>query len=250
MSDREQGSDVSGWQLDIDYEKFAGYAKFVFVRAGFGGYSSAAYCKDHRFDVNMAGFLKTKILTGTYWFGNYMTSPERQAEWYAECVNGQWGQLPPMLDLEWYWQPYPKPLNMLLWMQRFMKRTDELSNMETLFYCNPSMLRYLKPIGKDYPDWMKRRKLSVAHYTLADEPSLYGFPEWTFWQHTDKGPGLLWGVTSKGLDLQWGKTAYLDRYRQPSVIQEPEPVVLTLEERVAKLEHSVSVLQDKMMGRG
>ena len=203
---RTEAGDVSKWQGKINFEILASKIKAVYIRGGFGGYSSPANCKDPRYDEYTAGAKAVDLPFGAYWFGNYNTFPERQAQWFAECMNGNWGQLPPMLDFEWFWKPYPTPLKCLSWIKTFLTTLDKLSGKKAIIYCNPGMLRYLKP----YPDWLLQRSLSIAHYTTAAEPTLYGFPSWLFWQWTDRADGIAHGVQSKQIDLQWINMTYED----------------------------------------
>ena len=51
-----------------------------------------------------------------------------------------------------------------------------------------------------YPLW-------VAHYTTAAAPQVpepwKSMSDWTFWQYTANGNGLLYGAESKSLDMNW-----------------------------------------------
>lgn len=196
------GNDISSWQGDVDFSKLKSKSSFVILRAGFGGYRTPAACKDIRLDEYIAGCENTALPYGLYWFGNYQTFPELQAEWFSQVANSRWGQLQPVLDFEWYWTPYISQAKSLVWIKTFMERVDQLSGRETMFYCNPGMLRFLKPIGKDYPEWFTRRLLWIAHYINASAPTTYGV-EWDVWQFSDRGPGKEFGVSSAQIDMNW-----------------------------------------------
>ncbi len=57
---------------------------------------------------------------------------------------------------------------------------------------------------------------------------------WTFWQWTDKGDGLAFGMESKGLDMNWfnGTEQELRKWAGVEPGPPPEP---SLEEKVARL---------------
>ena len=195
-------NDVSFWQGDINFAKFATASAGVYLRAGFGGYSAVAQCRDSRFIQYYNGMKDAGVPTGVYWFADYRKTPEQQADFFAQAVDGRWGQFYPVLDFEFY-QPFgttlPAGSNCLAWIKRFLEACDSKSGKTTMLYCNPSMLNHIKPLF-GYPDWLKSRPLWIAHYTTAQQPTVYGL-DWRLWQYSDKGNGPQFGVGSASIDM-------------------------------------------------
>ena len=194
-------NDISYWQGEINFQKFASKSDGVILRAGFGSRSMPDNCRDARFIGYYEGFQTAGLPTGTYWFADYRKRAEQQADFYAAAVGNRWGQFHPVLDFEYYsvFGALPSGANILSWMKTFMERVDQLSGKRTMLYCNPSMLNHIRPI-LGWPTWIKARPLWIAHYTTAAAPATYGL-EWDLWQYTDKGDGRAFGTSSAVLDM-------------------------------------------------
>ena len=75
------GIDVSYYQGNIDWEKVkAAGVEFVFVRAGYRGYSNGRLVKDSCFDQNMRGALAAGLEVGVYFFSQAINVQEAQEE--------------------------------------------------------------------------------------------------------------------------------------------------------------------------
>ena len=97
--------------------------------------------------------------------------------------NGYDGDLPLVLDLEPYanWGNYPTKEKLLLGLQQLMTAMDDFSKKSTIFYSNPSTVKYLMTI----PDWLKQRTVWIANYGV-NTPQLYNqWSKWNFWQFSD-----------------------------------------------------------------
>ncbi len=75
------GIDVSYYQGNIDWKKVkAAGIEFVFVRAGYRGYSNGRLVKDSCFDQNMQGALAAGLEVGVYFFSQAINVQEAQEE--------------------------------------------------------------------------------------------------------------------------------------------------------------------------
>jgi GH25 family lysozyme M1 (1,4-beta-N-acetylmuramidase) len=196
-------NDISYWQGEVNFAKFKTASAGVYLRAGFGANSTAVQCRDTRFIQYYSGMQAAGVPTGAYWFADYRKTPEQQAGFFAQAVEGRWGQFYPVLDFEFFegfGKTLPAGANCLAWIKRFLEACDNASGKTTMLYCNPSMLNHIKPLFGGYPDWLKARPLWIANYTTAQSPQTYGL-EWRLWQYSDKGQGAHFGVGSASIDM-------------------------------------------------
>ena len=235
MQNRALGIDVSFWQDDnttpqqINWRKAkAAGAVFAFIKA-----SQATY-KDQDFEYNWREAKAAGILRGAYHYFDYrMEPPKTQAQYMIRLLRNDPGELPPVMDLEInpYWAP-PSRENLLKMTQVFLSELEAAFGRKPLFYTNPNMIYHvLKPV----PDWLTEYPLWIAHYDIPRPTMFAPWRRWTFWQWTDKGDGLLFGMESKQVDMNWfnGTEAELRQWaglELPAPLPEP-----SLEEKVARL---------------
>jgi len=231
--ERTLGIDVSFWQdnnntpqqIDWKKAKTAG-AVFAFIKA------SQATFTDSDFVYNWEGAKTAGILRGAYHFFDYRVSPKTQATHFIKLLKNDPGELPPVMDLEQHpnW-PLPSRENLLAVIKTFLEALQAEFGRKPLFYTNPSMIYYtLKPV----PSWLTAYPLWIAHYGVPQPTMIQPWASWTFWQWTDKGDGLAFGMESKGLDMNWfnGTEQELRKWAGVEPGPPPEP---SLEEKVARL---------------
>ncbi|NPV87675.1 MAG: glycoside hydrolase family 25 protein [Anaerolineae bacterium] len=228
-----QGLDVSKWQddnttpqqIDFNKAKRAG-AYFVFIKASQDVYA------DPDFAYNWNAAKTAGLIRGAYHFFDYRKSPKTQADYLASLLKDDWGELPPVLDFEkhpaWDLPTRDKCLRMI---KEFFTQLETTCPKKPLFYTNPSMIKYtLSPI----PDWLLEHPLWIAHYYVS-APSYKPWAKWHFWQYSDRGDGLAYGMESLQVDMNWWNGT-LEELHQFANLEPPPPPPPTLEERLAKLE--------------
>jgi lysozyme len=232
------GIDVSSWQDNnsttkkIDWNlAHANGAVFAFIRCCNG------FTADEDFEYNWAAAKEAGLLRGAYLFHDYRVSPSGQAKFFASRLKADPGELPPVLDVEKYWQPYPARTGWLAAIQTMISTLKNEGHARVTFYSNPDAILYsLSPI----PDYLSSLPLWIAHYG-ADQPSTKAvapWGRWTFWQHTATGDGLAFGMESKGLDMDWfnGTEAELYAFAGKTLPDSGNTTTeLTTEEKVALL---------------
>jgi lysozyme len=169
--------------------------KFCFHRASFG------MVKDSDFDVNWANSRNTPLLLGGYHFLIWTQSPEAQAEFFWSITKNDPGELPLIVDFEW-WGTIPSNAYDLLY--RFVEKLKTLCGGRRIgIYTAYS---FWKQYGKTDPYW-KQYVLWLARYeqTPPIGPTMVPAP-WTeadFWQFTGHGDGLYYGMESRDVDLDY-----------------------------------------------
>jgi lysozyme len=223
-----EGIDVSHWNGAVNWQtaKAAG-AAFAYLKATQG----LSY-KDETYRPNNDGALAAGVLRGAYHFYDYRQYGAPQARWFWGVIKSAPGELPPVMDLELYWTPYPSGKNLLAATKDFITELDSLSGRKTMLYTNPAMIQLWGTI----PQWLMDHPLFVAHYGVT-QPSFRPWPDWTIWQTSGTGSGKKYGCASAGVDLDLfnGDMAQLRAFCGLGVVTPPVPE-LTLEQRVTKLE--------------
>ncbi len=230
--ERTLGIDVSFYQDNnttpqrVDWKKArdAG-AVFAFIKA------SQATNTDEDFKYNWKEAKAAGILRGAYHYYDYRAAPQPQAQHLIKLLQDDLGELPPVLDLErnLYW-PLPSRENLLQAVQIFLNELETAFGKKPLFYTNPDMIYYiLKPV----PAWLTKYPLWIANYGVSQPTMINPWINWTFWQWTNHGDGLAFGMESKNLDINWfnGSEQELRRWAGLETALEE----LTLEKKVEKL---------------
>lgn len=240
-----KGFDVSSWQNDpktpqkIDWSKAKGQeSKFCFIRAAY------AEVEDVDLDYNWQG--SKGLLRGAYQFYDYRYAADKQANKFIEIIGGDWGELPPVIDVEqpvefkknevgvWKATPVPFPPSdawksaILNWISIIQKASGKTP----IIYTNQNCIRYgLKMTAASplvqYPLWV------AAYQVPPVSPAFWPWPTWTFWQWGTPPVGLQYGMESRDLDCNLFNGDY-DALAKMCGTVIPKP--LTLEERVARLE--------------
>lgn len=201
----DQGVDVSRWQTKVYWHtvREAGY-KFAFVRA------LNALWEDVGFRSHWAMSKAAGLKRGAYLYYKNDQDGKRQARALVDLLSavGDFGELPPMLDVESIGNPDLSPDNIracLVELERLIGRVPGV-------YTRASVWDY--EIGA--VTWAGRYPLWVAHYMIdpwvADlpersaelSPSIpVGWNRWDVWQISDKRPGAGLVVGTQTVDVNF-----------------------------------------------
>lgn len=208
------GIDVSQKQGTIDWEQVKengviwGYA-----RASLGAESETL---EKNYRPNFEGMQANKILSGAYHFFYAGDTAEAQFANFESHVGGDWGDLPPMLDLEMDGLSEDEDISLEKYQQealKMLKLMEQKSGKKPIIY---SSFEFANSKYLNNPDFA-RYKLWVADYGTKVYPCFPATPpgarpgnpgpwsenKWIFWQFS--GDGHLLGISNKvDLDVFFG----------------------------------------------
>lgn len=220
------GCDVSFWNGAVDFNKMkSAGASFCYAKA-------SQLSADARFAEYWPAMKTAGLLRGAYHYLDWRVSELTQAKLFVDTMGGDWGELPPVCDFESQTAaPEPAVANGKLWnfLQYVEQKTGHIPMIYTGYYY---WLQYGTPnVGwAKYPLWLAW----YAAENIVKVP--LPWTKWTFWQYTGNGDGAKYGSTGLSMDMDWfnGSLAELQAFAGAPI---PAPV-LTLEQRVAKLEQA------------
>jgi lysozyme len=229
---RTLGLDVSFYQDDdttpqqIDFKKAkAQGAEFVIIRA------SQGLDTDPDLTYNIAEAKKAGLVCGAYHFIDYRIPPTEQMDHFA-YVSGDADFHALDLEKHPYWRAqFPNRSQWLIWLYGAFERLDSYG-IKSMLYTNKN---YAKNLLRPIPEWLKKRPLWIAQYPYKwIDPAKFNpyhgdWDNWTFFQFTDRGDGLAYGMESKQVDMNYfnGSLDDLRRFAgkdtQPQPQPDPEP---------------------------
>ncbi len=195
------GIDISKWDgnWDANKAKQAG-ATFVFVKA------SEATLTDPQFVVNWQKAKEAGLLRGAYHYLDYTKPGADQANFFADLLKDDPGELPPVIDYELR-RTDNDPSAALVFLRdcldQLTKRTELFENASfkrPMIYTSPGFwVEYGDQTKRDY--WIQF-PLWNAHWITANEPKIPSpWTMWNFWQFTSKGPGEAFGSECLSMDM-------------------------------------------------
>lgn len=191
------GVDLSYWQGAVNFAKLATKVNFAYLRCGYGNDSI-----DPRLLEYMRGCADNGIPFGLYWYMKPGKDFRKHADRFAEYSD--FGDLPPVMDVEETGGLGKTALEG--WLKKFVDRYEAAAKRQLAIYTSPGFWNANMP----KTNWAKNRKLWVAHWTSAAQPTLpYEWTDinqprtWTFWQYAVASVGAEYGVSSAKLDLNW-----------------------------------------------
>lgn len=205
--------DISKWQGDIDFAVMARRAQGVYIKA-----TESKTGIDPRFIDNWQAAKAAGLVRGAYHFFRAhadATSPRKQAENFYRALAGDYGELPPMLDVESNDDNLSKQ-QFVDAISKFIARFYELTGLSVGVYTRANFWdKYIAsdPGNTDIPRVQGgvMRPLWVAHYSsTAKAPAVpfdwrkrFGAGGWTFWQWSagGNGQGGAYGAESDDIDL-------------------------------------------------
>ncbi len=230
------GIDISKWNGNWDAAKAkAAGAAFVFIKA------SQATFTDPLFKVNWQKARDAGLLRGAYHYLDYTKPSRDQANYYADLLDADPGELSPVVDYE------QRRTDNNVGAARLALR-DFLEQLKArgytpMIYTAPA---FWATYGSTDVYWQQYR-LWIAHYTTASAPTVPApWKTWTFWQYTAKGDGPTFGTESYNVDLNYFNGTLEELYQLAGVplpTGDLESRVAALEQKVLQLEQRVAALE-------
>jgi lysozyme len=195
------GIDISKWDGNWDAKKAkqAG-ATFVFIKA------SEATVTDPQFVVNWQKAKDAGLVRGAYHYLDYTKPGADQANYFADLLKDDPGELPPVIDYELR-RTDNDPSAALVFLRdcldQLTKRTELFENASfkrPMIYTSPGFwVEYGDQTKRDY--WIQF-PLWNAHWITANTPKVPSpWTMWHFWQFTSKGPGEAFGSECLSMDM-------------------------------------------------
>jgi len=186
-----QGIDVSFYQLRIDWASVrkAQQAQFAFIKASQNDY------RDPQFTVNWPNARIAGMPRGAYHYLQANTQHNVQPQTFLNALDGDWGELPPVVDVEDKRAIDPQAYALLLsdWLETVREATGRRPIIYTAaWFCIGERARWINAVKGDSPLW-------VASYPWRNSPAPMWLlrwwkprmPEiwrdWTVWQYSDRG---------------------------------------------------------------
>lgn len=173
------GIDVSHYQNVIDWDTVAAQdIAFAFVKATEGlNYADSFFCK------NWGEMKRVGIIRGAYHFYRPTLSAKTQAENFLSNTDIEFGDLPPVLDVEV--MDGVSKIELIKGIRDWLYFVELRHQVKPILYTNAKFYnRYLSGYFDEYPLW-------IARYHRR-EPRLVNDKPWDFWQYGNKGklPGI------------------------------------------------------------
>lgn len=205
----EAGIDVSRWQGTIDWPRVAASGiTFAFIKATDG--IDGSTWVDPVYATNVAGARAAGIVVGSYHFARPdLATPDDalvEARWFANNLDLQPGDLPPVLDIEV--KDGLDTGQMTLWALEFLEELRRITGVSGLVYTSPAWWE------REFADSTAIAQagfgLWLAHWTRQDPrvpAGNWNGEGWTIWQYTSTGsvPGITGNV-----DRNWSSVPIRD----------------------------------------
>lgn len=188
------GIDTSYWSGAVDWQKAkSASAAFMYTKA-------SQLSVDTTFSTNWKN-AKGILPRGAYHYLDWHESELTQAKRFTDALGGDWGELPPCLDLEQ--SPALFGLSAALvqgkvwnWLQAVEKTTGRAPMIYSGYYY---WLQWMTGnIGwAKYPFWLAW----YASENIIKVPAPW--THWSMWQYTGNGPGKQYGTQGLSLDMSY-----------------------------------------------
>jgi lysozyme len=199
------GFDVSKWEdinstpQKIDFKKaFSKGLRFVFIKA------SQANWADEDIVYNWKSSKEAGFLRSAYHFLTWDINPGEQARYFYDLIKNDPGEIPPVVDYEWWGKEIPK--NALDKLLSFLQELESLQKQTPIIYTAPG---FWSEFGKIEPTWSKYL-LWLAQYGVTKPDIPKPWTSYLFWQYTSHGDGYNFGCESKSVDLNYFNGSFED----------------------------------------
>lgn len=171
---RVHGIDVSHYQSRVNWQTIADQdIHFAFVKA-----TEGILHVDSLFCYNWEGMKEAGIKRGAYHFFRPTISPLEQADNFTRSVDIQYGDLPPVLDVELLDGVSKESL--INGVRTWLYYAEIRYNVKPIIYTNIKFYnKILAGHFNEYPMW-------IARYGFR-EPTLANGRDWQFWQYGNQG---------------------------------------------------------------
>ncbi len=168
------GIDISHYQSFINWDTVvAQEVHFAFVKA-----TEGLSMSDTMFCYNWSEMKRVGIKRGAYHFYRPTLSPREQADHFSRMVEMEYGDLPPVLDVE-VLDGVSKTI-LINGIRTWLYQVEIRYNVKPIIYTNLKFYnRILAGHFDDYPIW-------IARYSFR-EPTLACGRDWHFWQYGNRG---------------------------------------------------------------
>jgi lysozyme len=168
------GIDVSHYQSHIDWAIVAGQAlDFAFVKA-----TEGATLADTLFCQNWEQMKQAGLVRGAYHFYRPRIAARTQAENFTSLVELEFGDLPPVLDVEIL--DGADKIQLITGMRTWLFLVELKYQVKPIIYTNLKFYnKYLAGQFDEYPLW-------IARYNRREPVLACGRP-WDFWQYGNRG---------------------------------------------------------------
>lgn len=168
------GIDVSHYQAEIDWKKVKEQGVyFAFVKA-----SEGRSLHDPRYCTNWDALKEQRIKRGAYHFFRPTIPAEVQVQNFSDIVEMEYGDLPPVLDVEVL--DGVSKVELINGVREWIYTIEIKYGVKPIIYTNLKFYnKYLAGHFPEYPLW-------IARYNTK-EPTLACGRDWHFWQYGNKG---------------------------------------------------------------
>ena len=200
------GVDVSEYQGRVDWQALQGQGvRFAFIRA-----TEGSSWQDEQFAANRQGARQAGVPAGAYHFFSFDSAADTQADNFLAALDGQLGQLPPVVDIEFYGkylEEPPEKAHVKAILDPLLERLEEHYGVKPILYVTyRSYYRYIAGGGYgDYPIW-------------CSSPTIFPLvPGWDFWQysHSARLEGYDGAQDRIDLNIFRGSRAEFDQLGRP-----------------------------------
>lgn len=169
------GVDVSHYQSYINWDTVAIQGiHFAFVKA-----TEGETLADTLFPHNWEELKRLDFYRGAYHFFRPTVAPERQMDNYACWVKLDYGDLPPVVDVEV--MDGVSKIDLIKNLTTWLFLAEIKFNTKPIIYTNVKFYNdYLAGHFENYPLW-------IARYNDSDMPVLKDDKPWHFWQYGNRG---------------------------------------------------------------
>jgi lysozyme len=183
--------------------------EFVYIKSSQGNYS------DRDILINWENARIAELLRGAYHFLTWDVKPEEQAKFMFGLLKNDPGELPLMVDFEW-WKVVPADAIKKLW--AFLVEIKSLLPEKKIgIYTNNN---FWKEFGQFNIEW-SQFLIWLAQYKVLQPDIPKPWTRWDVWQYTERGAGIKYGCESKMVDLNLYNGSYEDLLKLAGKVNKP-----------------------------
>ncbi len=227
------GVDISKWNGNWDAvkTKTAG-AAYAIIKA------SQGVNTDPLFIVNWNKAKDAGLLRGAYHYLDFSQSGGDQANFFANLLDADRGEMPPVVDYEQVISTLT-PAKAIACLRDFITQLKARRYNSIMIYTSAG---YWKQFGDTNASWAQF-PLWLADYNNTDSPPAPApWARWTFWQFNPKGSGETFGTESFSIDMTRFAGSQDDLFAFAGV----KLTSTEIDTRLQQLEQRVTSLEQKM----